>query len=206
MPVPSLPIFVVEGHDVGVYQSLDRAEGALEPIDVSAQIYTGYDALGRRLNIETDGKSTFIQLAEGQPSGATELEQVLREHLEALGDSSGKDPACDLPCLIRAVKERPSKTEAGPLSRFLGRLQRGEPGEEVSNKSDRIYAGITFVLMLAIAVSWVIRGFLRVSLGWQLGLGIPLLLIILHNGAQMLGKRDGLWFLLNRRRRSHSSR
>jgi hypothetical protein len=107
---PELPIFIVEGHDVGIYESLEVAESDLEPIDVKAGVYAGYDAGGRRLKIETDGKLTFITLAELEQSGAIELEEVLREYLDAMGESSARDPACDLPGLVQDGREHSDNT------------------------------------------------------------------------------------------------
>ena len=69
-----------------------------------------------------------------------------------------------------------------------------------SGRGDRVAAGITFFVMLAIGVSWVTRGFFRVSIGWQLGLGIPLLIILVDNAAGMLGRKGSLLVF---RRRKH---
>ncbi len=123
---PELPIFVVEGHDVYVYESLARAEGDLEPQDVTAGVYTAYDALGRYMKIETDGKSTTLSLAEAEETGARDLEEPLRGYLKAMGEPRARDTQCDLPCLVEAAREHATEHLRGVL-RFLTRLRRRKP-------------------------------------------------------------------------------
>jgi hypothetical protein len=48
---PNPPIFVIEGLDIRVYQSLEDALGALEAIDVRNNEYSVYDGDGRRLEL-----------------------------------------------------------------------------------------------------------------------------------------------------------
>lgn len=122
---PELPIFVVEGHDVGIYDSVDRAEAHLEPIDVAADVYTGYDALGRRLKIETDGKFTSITVAEAEATATRELEEALREYLNRMGELGATNPECDLPCLIEAAREHATDVRLRGVLRFFSRFGRG---------------------------------------------------------------------------------
>ena len=63
----------------------------------------------------------------------------------------------------------------------------------IVTRTDRLLGAITFFVMLAIAFSWVIQGFFRVSIAWQLGLGIPLLYVLVGNATLMLGKSMPTW-------------
>jgi hypothetical protein len=104
MPGLVTPVFIVEGDDVGIYTALQHAQNAIEPPDVEASRYTAYDARGRLLRIETDGRLTFISLAEEAPSSPKALEAKLRRYLSYRGEHLAADPNCDLPCLVGAAK------------------------------------------------------------------------------------------------------
>jgi len=101
---PQTPIFVLEGHDLGIYGSVQHAEDHLEPIDVREGIYDGWDAWGRRLGITSDGKDTLIALAEEEPTDFSRLETELRAHLKRLGEDKALDSRCDLPCLVELAR------------------------------------------------------------------------------------------------------
>jgi hypothetical protein len=99
---PIAPIFLVEGDDVIILDSLVDAQNFVEPQDVDVGI--AHDARGRRLQVTTDGTSTFISLAESEPSRPAELEAVLRRYLKWLGDPAASMPGCDLSCLVEASR------------------------------------------------------------------------------------------------------
>jgi hypothetical protein len=81
------PVFVVDGEDVSVYDSLEDAMGALEGVDVEDGLYAVYDADGRRIALKGVGvkRSRFIvevglvqvESIEAEPTGADELGQLL---------------------------------------------------------------------------------------------------------------------------------
>ena len=92
----SYPLFVAEGLDLSLFRSIPEAERGLEGVDVADGIYRGFDAEGRTLKLEARGvrKGHFtveigtvhISLAESRPAHAGELQQLLRDHLEAFGE------------------------------------------------------------------------------------------------------------------------
>src|SRR5215510_8023151 len=82
---PTPPIFIVDGLDVGVFESLDDAVLQLEAVDVENGEYSSYDAEGRSLRLMTHGDRVLAQLDEREPSHADELSAVLRDFLKAAG-------------------------------------------------------------------------------------------------------------------------
>ena len=128
-PIP--PIFVVEDRDVGVYDSVERAAADMEPIDVHHGIYRAFDSRGRHLNISIKGAATIASLAESDPSGRSELESILREHLSYLGIVNAASAECDLPCLVELSRrsERRLEPSGGLLRRLAKRFFRQTPSD-----------------------------------------------------------------------------
>jgi len=93
-PVP--PIFVFEGDDLSVHDSVEGAEGFLEPPDVREGIYVAFDSQGRVLTVELDGQRTVLTPAEDSPQ---QFEAKLRDYLRAVDEPKGSETGCDLPCL-----------------------------------------------------------------------------------------------------------
>ncbi len=54
--------------------------------------------------------------------------------------------------------------------------------------SERTVALLTTIVMVAIGVAWLFRGFASLAIGWQIGLGGLLLFVIIDNGLAVLGK------------------
>jgi len=125
-PLP--PIFLIEGQDVGIFASLRDAEIQLEPPDVLDESNKGYDALGRRLRIETDGYATRITVSEDEPSESEQLAEGLRAYLKHVGEERAGDPACDLTCLVELARGHANqpKTIRGAL-RSLWRGRSNDP-------------------------------------------------------------------------------
>jgi hypothetical protein len=119
---PQPPIFIVEGHDLGIYDDVEQAKTYPEPIDVKDGIYEGYDAHGRRLRIWTDGRHTFIELGEEEPSDFSSLETELRAHLIRLGEERAAEAGCDLPCLVE-LSGRHAELDRRSLARAVHELQ-----------------------------------------------------------------------------------
>lgn len=82
-----LPIFIVEGHDVAVFQTLEKAEGHIESIDVKNNIYDGYDSSGQRLKFDVHKNNIVIGLDEEIPCDAKVLEKILRDYLKSIDAS-----------------------------------------------------------------------------------------------------------------------
>lgn len=100
---PTPPIFVIEGNDVGVYRGVADAERDIEPPDVEAGTYEGFDSIGRRLLLSTDGPYTRISLREPEVSEPLVLESKLRYYLTYLGEEAASDSHCDLGALPSRV-------------------------------------------------------------------------------------------------------
>jgi hypothetical protein len=98
------PIFIVDGLDVLMFLSVQEAEQNLEPIDVNSGIFTPYDSHGRLLQLDATEWRVTISLTETEPLHVQQLENSLRAYLNALGESVGNDPSCQLPCLIEACR------------------------------------------------------------------------------------------------------
>lgn len=95
------PIFVIEGDDVIVYESV---EVDLEPFDVQPGL-VAYDAEGRLLRLEINRGQVIVSVAEEKPTHATDLEFALRNFLKATGEPLADDAACDLKCLVNASRK-----------------------------------------------------------------------------------------------------
>lgn len=81
------PIFIVEGFDVSIHKTLKDAVSQLEVIDVKDKIYDGYDACGRRLDIDVIKGRIVISLMEEQPTRIITFEEILRNHLRSKAGS-----------------------------------------------------------------------------------------------------------------------
>lgn len=94
------PIFVIEGEDIAIFPSLRDLQIQLEPIDIKNNVYISYDAKGRLLKIETDGKHITVLTTEKKPMHVSDLEISLRKYLIAMKEPMAKEIACDLPCMV----------------------------------------------------------------------------------------------------------
>lgn len=99
------PIFVIDGQDVIVFESVKEAKLSLEPIDVTNSVYVAYDAQGRLLRLETDDRRVNMFLAQDEPTHADELEAALREFLQAMNEPIANDTTCGLPSLVEACRK-----------------------------------------------------------------------------------------------------
>ena len=95
----TLPLIIAEGLDLSTYSAVDDALDALEPIDVRAGIYKGYDAEGRLLKLSCDSGHVTIEVAERHPTHAEELRTLLLKYLVHIGQS----PQSDSPSLSELV-------------------------------------------------------------------------------------------------------
>jgi hypothetical protein len=93
MNEPVEPVFTVEGHDVTIYRSIRDMEHHVEPLDVN--VGGAFDARGRRIRLTTDGRRTFAQLAEMEPSSALRFEEILRRDLLRRGEGAATTAGLD---------------------------------------------------------------------------------------------------------------
>lgn len=94
---PTPPIFVWEPADLATFDSVAEAESYLEPVDVRGELYTAYDADGRRLALGIRGEpSSFlwkkfekefvtIRCDDNSVSHRGELQRILTEYLVRIG-------------------------------------------------------------------------------------------------------------------------
>lgn len=101
---PTAPIFVFEDKDIGIYESVELAQNDLEPPEISDRIYIGFDAEGRLLTIETNGRDTFISLQEVEPSNPDLLLHKLRAFLQYVGDTRAEETS-ELSRLVEIAKD-----------------------------------------------------------------------------------------------------
>lgn len=77
------PIVINESHtidlpgDMTFFESVADLEGYVEPIDVENEEYFAFDAEGRLLRLETDGKVVRVTEAESQPHHEDVLRHLL---------------------------------------------------------------------------------------------------------------------------------
>lgn len=95
-----LPIFVIDGRDVGVFASIEDVQLQLEAIDVQNQEYLAFDADGRSLQLAVREGQVRVSLGEERPSRRHDLETALRDFLTHMKEPAAQDPACDLRCLV----------------------------------------------------------------------------------------------------------
>jgi hypothetical protein len=104
MPQLVPPVIIAEGRDVRVFESVAEASAALEPIDVEAGVFRGFDSRGWPLAFSTAevnrrvllgtlrlrSRATVITADEEAGPQANLLRELLLEFLKALG----KVPEC----------------------------------------------------------------------------------------------------------------
>jgi hypothetical protein len=108
--VIKLPIIIDEFGDVLVFESVEKAESFLEPIDVINDDVIAYDGEGRLLTFSIETGIWFdrvvLHSAEKEPNHAPELRHALVRFLSQLGVSDKWLSRASLSDLVnRAVKE-----------------------------------------------------------------------------------------------------
>src|SRR6187551_1242171 len=102
-----------------VFETVEAAQVFVEPPDISEGV--AYDAEGRLLGFDTDGRRTFLRERKAQPSHEEDLRQALAQVFQALDIRC--DPAASLDELVeRALSDfraqfvgRHSRTLAQPI-------------------------------------------------------------------------------------------
>jgi len=101
MKVPVPPIFIVEGLDVSVHDSVESAQRWLEPWWVEQKLGKVYDSVGTLLKLKITGKRVLILPGEQTAGHAKELESILRRFLKEIGEPIDDDLSCDLEYLVK---------------------------------------------------------------------------------------------------------
>lgn len=94
------PIYLIEGRDIAIFQTVEDAQAELEPALVRQQSDVGFDARGQRLAIESDERTVLISLDEHAEADPKALAERLRRYLIAVGEKRAGEEDCDLPCLV----------------------------------------------------------------------------------------------------------
>lgn len=94
------PIYLIEGDDIMIFSSIRDVQMQLEPVFISGEEPV-YDAKGRLIKIETDGRHINLLPIEKEPLHAAELEASLRKYLIAMREPMAKEAVCDLQCLVQ---------------------------------------------------------------------------------------------------------
>ena len=95
-----VPIIVDARGDVGLFRTVDAAEGYLEPIDVENAEYVAYDSAGRLLELSVEAvqvrrlfglasgseERVRVRAAEPHPGHTAELIAALQQALAKVGD------------------------------------------------------------------------------------------------------------------------
>ncbi|HYQ82430.1 MAG TPA: hypothetical protein VEP28_00170 [Rubrobacter sp.] len=79
------PVIVAEGLDLKLYDSVRDAELDLEPVDVQAGCYVGYDSEGHELLFAVQEGRVEISAAESSPGHRRKLAELLRTALASAG-------------------------------------------------------------------------------------------------------------------------
>lgn len=85
------PLFIHEGGDLMIFETIDDAVRYIEPVDVIEGVYVGYDSQGMLLKFKAQSQRydqpIEIVSAETEPTHQEELRDVLITYLRALGIS-----------------------------------------------------------------------------------------------------------------------
>jgi hypothetical protein len=85
--VITTPIFLSDGGDLLIFESVDDARGYIEAVDVVDGVYVAYDSQGRLLKLGISASLSKqvveIDIAEVEPTHQETLRNVLMEFLKA---------------------------------------------------------------------------------------------------------------------------
>lgn len=120
---PTVPLVLVDGNDVMVFESVEVLASWLEPPDVIAGGVSAYDSDGRLLTLSVvdangrsprgshlgDGARVVVELAEAEPQHSDILREALKRFLSATGrgDSIGGEES--LRSLVAALQSKSSQ-------------------------------------------------------------------------------------------------
>jgi hypothetical protein len=120
------PILTFEGNDLMVFRSVPAAEAFVEPPDIA--VFETYDAEGRLLAFETDGRRTFLREQESSASHGRQLREALlrvlgrcRRSCRSIGLTrrSRQRGSGSVPALTGASLKEHSRTIAHETALFL---------------------------------------------------------------------------------------
>lgn len=98
-----LPIFVVEGLDVMVFDSKQAAEQFLEPWWIKKGLGSVYDSEGRLLKLIVEDSTVKISSSEEIPMHIGELKKILFDFLKITRNDQYLDPNYELSYLVKEV-------------------------------------------------------------------------------------------------------
>ncbi len=82
------PIFIRDGGDLSIFETIADVTSYIEPVDVLNNVYVGYDSQGRLLTLKARSDRNYhpieIELAETEPSHQAELRTILLAFLKAV--------------------------------------------------------------------------------------------------------------------------
>lgn len=80
------PIIVFDNGDVLIFESVEKAESYLEPIDIP--VYSAYDSCGHLLQLQRQQNRVKIHLADPELNYSDQLKTILIEFLSKIEISS----------------------------------------------------------------------------------------------------------------------
>jgi len=101
---PVFPLIIADGLDIGIYDSPDAVQRALEGVDVASGSYICFDTEGRRFDIDWDVEGAVIRDFPGSQSDPEALERLLRDCLAFFNDSAALEPSGALGKLVAATR------------------------------------------------------------------------------------------------------
>jgi hypothetical protein len=115
MLIPKPPLFVIDGYDIAVFDSIEKVVGHLEPIDVANNEQDIFDSDGRRIElavVKTNGfffgesEVVVFKAIEAEPVHAGELAKRLVAFLGYLGINQDWLLTASLPELVKKTLEQ----------------------------------------------------------------------------------------------------
>ena len=104
------PVIVVDnsGIDLVIFDSVDEAQGYLEPIDIQNNEYVVYDSRGRLFKLCTHKNKVVLTMPENPEVRYMQLLDSLKQFLTATGKSTELAHNNDVLMLIDACRSLPS--------------------------------------------------------------------------------------------------
>jgi hypothetical protein len=98
------PIFVVEGLDISVHDTVESAERSLEPWWVNEECGSVFDASGRLIQLKAGKHRVRIESWEEVPAHADELRSFLSDYLKLKGHPREQSANAELSDLVARLE------------------------------------------------------------------------------------------------------
>jgi hypothetical protein len=135
---PIAPVVIVEPGDLHVFDTVEDAERDLEAVDVAEGGYTGYDSIGRLLDLQVDqgNKKLFglfpmrvdlvrIRLAEPETQRLGELREALIKFIRAASASPASEADRSTAELITTASQKSASLRRTWVSAIADRRHDG---------------------------------------------------------------------------------